>query len=114
MQDHDTGQTFLYPHLMIPFLLSHVSVDSSLALASVASITFFSVSPSIITVQACDTPFPCSGKKGQFFCLALNRMYTFLSSLPVSSIKVKERHMFLGLSLSISLYERYLQDTTGV
>lgn len=114
MQDHDTGQAFLYPHLMIPFLLSHVSVDSSLALASVASITFFSVSPSIITVQACDTPLSVFWEKGQFFCLALNRMYTFVSSLPVSLIKVKERHMFLDLSLSISLYELYLQDTTGV
>jgi hypothetical protein len=45
-------------------------------------------------------PFRVLGEKGQFSCLAFNRMYTFLSSLPVMSIKAKERYMFLSLSLS--------------
>jgi hypothetical protein len=98
------GRTSFYPLFMTPFLLSHLFVDFFLALASavsVASVTFSSVSPSITTVWACDTPFPYSGRKGQFFCLAFNRMYTFLSSLPVMSIKAKERYMFLSLSLSL-------------
>lgn len=100
-RDHGVGRTSFYPFFMTLFLLSHLFVDSFLALASVASVTFFSVSPSITTVWACDTPFPCSGRKGQISCLAFNRMYTFLSSLPVMSIKAKERYMFLSLSLSL-------------
>lgn len=75
-------------------------------LASVASIALFSVSSSIITVQACDTPVPCYGGKGETFLLLTNGCMHFallFSSIPVSSIKVRDRHMFLkSLSISIS------------
>lgn len=98
-----------------PFLPSHVSMDFSLVLAS---ITLFSVSSSIITVQACDTPVPCYGERGQLSSLAYKRMYAFRSSLLISS------HLFyscfvdksqgaphvsqisLNLNLNLFLYER--------
>lgn len=80
-------------------------------LASVASIALFSVSSSIITVQACDTPVPCYGGKGETFLLLTNGCMAFRSSLLFYSCFVDKSQgppyvSQISLNLNLFLYER--------
>lgn len=87
-------------------------MDFSLVLAS---ITLFSVSSSIITVQACDTPVPCYGGKGATFlsCLQTDVCISLISSLLFYSCFVDKSQgalhvsqISLNLNVNLFLYER--------